>query len=405
MEGSEELESRLLTQPWASVCFGESALIAKACFGDTGYVLLLSDLSSVWYESADAEAVGQRSKVSVWDVQGPPFLLTPAGGPAQTVCWRSNPRVLQDWGAHTPPGQAPCGCAPAPSPCPAQLPPPCSQPGCCACPARSFHLWAGWEAAFPTPAGGHNKAASAPSPPCGTSCAPRDLRALPTTQTLGFSRVQLSRAPLNASSPLSPGAEQAADGPRLLLPAPLGQPHVPLAGRAARPRHLLLLPAHRRWAQPAGEERALGPALLLGLPLLPRAHGDGEITRGGLGKVPGASSARWCPSRRAPPLGAPHRAAAQGGQDRACRAGAHPREGSRPPETLPGKAPGPPGPCALRAPEGARHPPERAAPRPRSQNQGSAGLPGRGEWAGGGCGTVGSGRRWAATGGCSLPEP
>uniref|UniRef100_A0A8C3BKA6 Protein CNPPD1 n=1 Tax=Cairina moschata TaxID=8855 RepID=A0A8C3BKA6_CAIMO len=275
MEGSEELESRLLTQPWASVCFGESALIAKACFGDTGYVLLLSDLSSVWYESADAEAVGQRSKVSVWDVQGPPFLLTPAGGPAQTVCWRSNPRVLQDWGAHTPPGQAPCGCAPAPSPCPAQLPPPCSQPGCCACPARSFHLWAGWEAAFPTPAGGHNKAASAPSPPCGTSCAPRDLRALPTTQTLGFSRVQLSRAPLNASSPLSPGAEQAADGPRLLLPAPLGQPHVPLAGRAARPRHLLLLPAHRRWAQPAGEERALGPALLLGLPLLPRARGDG----------------------------------------------------------------------------------------------------------------------------------
>ncbi|XP_035411998.1 non-homologous end-joining factor 1 [Cygnus atratus] len=62
MEGSEELESRLLTQPWASVCFGESALIAKACFGDTGYVLLLSDLSSVWCESADAEAVGQRSK-------------------------------------------------------------------------------------------------------------------------------------------------------------------------------------------------------------------------------------------------------------------------------------------------------------------------------------------------------
>ncbi|NWZ24411.1 NHEJ1 factor, partial [Asarcornis scutulata] len=56
------LESRLLTQPWASVCFGECALIAKACFGDTGYVLLLSDLSSVWYESADAEAVGQRSK-------------------------------------------------------------------------------------------------------------------------------------------------------------------------------------------------------------------------------------------------------------------------------------------------------------------------------------------------------
>ncbi|XP_021254348.1 non-homologous end-joining factor 1 isoform X2 [Numida meleagris] len=62
MECSEELESRLLTQPWASVCFGESTFIAKACFGDTGYVLLISDLSGVWYESADAEAVGQRSK-------------------------------------------------------------------------------------------------------------------------------------------------------------------------------------------------------------------------------------------------------------------------------------------------------------------------------------------------------
>ncbi|NXY80150.1 NHEJ1 factor, partial [Glareola pratincola] len=56
------LESSLLTQPWASVCFGESTFLAKACFGDTGYVLLISDLSSVWYESADVKVVGQRSK-------------------------------------------------------------------------------------------------------------------------------------------------------------------------------------------------------------------------------------------------------------------------------------------------------------------------------------------------------
>uniref|UniRef100_A0A8C0FF81 Non-homologous end-joining factor 1 n=1 Tax=Bubo bubo TaxID=30461 RepID=A0A8C0FF81_BUBBB len=61
MEGPE-LESSLLTQPWASVCFGESAFLAKASFRDTGYILLISDLSSVWYESADAEAVRQRSK-------------------------------------------------------------------------------------------------------------------------------------------------------------------------------------------------------------------------------------------------------------------------------------------------------------------------------------------------------
>ncbi|NWQ74750.1 NHEJ1 factor, partial [Columbina picui] len=56
------LESSLLTQPWASVCFGESAFLAKVCFRDTGYILLISDLNSVWYESADTEAVGQRSK-------------------------------------------------------------------------------------------------------------------------------------------------------------------------------------------------------------------------------------------------------------------------------------------------------------------------------------------------------
>ncbi|NWS00159.1 NHEJ1 factor, partial [Motacilla alba] len=56
------LESSLLTQPWASVRFGESNFLAKVCFRDTGYILLISDLSSVWYESAGAEAVGQRSK-------------------------------------------------------------------------------------------------------------------------------------------------------------------------------------------------------------------------------------------------------------------------------------------------------------------------------------------------------
>ncbi|XP_074857391.1 non-homologous end-joining factor 1 isoform X2 [Carettochelys insculpta] len=62
MEGSENLESSLLTQPWASVCFGESTFIAKACFRDTGYVLLVSDLSSVWCERAEIDVVGKRSK-------------------------------------------------------------------------------------------------------------------------------------------------------------------------------------------------------------------------------------------------------------------------------------------------------------------------------------------------------
>ncbi|NXU59016.1 NHEJ1 factor, partial [Turnix velox] len=56
------LESSLLTQPWASISFGEAAFLAQAAFGDTGYILLVSDLSSVWYESADTEVVAQRSK-------------------------------------------------------------------------------------------------------------------------------------------------------------------------------------------------------------------------------------------------------------------------------------------------------------------------------------------------------
>lgn len=64
MESTEDLENRLFLQPWASVCFAESTLMAKAWFGETGYALLLSDLSHMWYERADIEVIQQRSKVS-----------------------------------------------------------------------------------------------------------------------------------------------------------------------------------------------------------------------------------------------------------------------------------------------------------------------------------------------------
>uniref|UniRef100_A0A8D0BXB5 Non-homologous end-joining factor 1 n=1 Tax=Salvator merianae TaxID=96440 RepID=A0A8D0BXB5_SALMN len=63
MESTEDPGNVLLLQPWASVCFAESSkLMAKAWFGDTGYALLLSDLSSLWYERADSELIQQRSK-------------------------------------------------------------------------------------------------------------------------------------------------------------------------------------------------------------------------------------------------------------------------------------------------------------------------------------------------------
>ncbi|XP_042300916.1 non-homologous end-joining factor 1 isoform X2 [Sceloporus undulatus] len=63
MENFKDLESILLQQPWTSVCFAESTtLMVKAWFGDAGYALLLSDLSNMWYETADTEVIQQRSK-------------------------------------------------------------------------------------------------------------------------------------------------------------------------------------------------------------------------------------------------------------------------------------------------------------------------------------------------------
>ncbi|XP_053257928.1 non-homologous end-joining factor 1 isoform X1 [Podarcis raffonei] len=63
MESTEDPENRLLLQPWTSVCFDESTkLMIKVWFGDAGYALLLSDLSSMWYEKVDTEVIQQRSK-------------------------------------------------------------------------------------------------------------------------------------------------------------------------------------------------------------------------------------------------------------------------------------------------------------------------------------------------------
>lgn len=271
-------------------------------------------------------------------------------------------------------------------------PPPCSTAGLLCVPCRLVSLVGWMGSSFPSSSRRSQQSCLGSQPAVwhvGGSCASGDLHTLPTTQTSGFAKVQLSRAPLNASLCLSPGAEQAADGPRLLLPAPLGQPHVPLAGRAARPRHLLLLPAHRRRAQPEVEERALGPALLLGLPLLPCARGDGEMRArspaGAWGRCPVPALLAGAPAGEPPPLGAPlgapHRAAAQGGQDRAFRPRAHPREGSRHAmPCLPARTRGRPAPAVTR---------RAAAPQPKP---GLRRAPGPGG--------VGRGRLW----GCGVCE-
>nr|XP_033803024.1 non-homologous end-joining factor 1 [Geotrypetes seraphini]XP_033803026.1 non-homologous end-joining factor 1 [Geotrypetes seraphini]XP_033803027.1 non-homologous end-joining factor 1 [Geotrypetes seraphini] len=52
----------LLLQPWRSIAFGNSKFLAKICFSETGYALLISDLTGVWHEEVDASIVQVRSK-------------------------------------------------------------------------------------------------------------------------------------------------------------------------------------------------------------------------------------------------------------------------------------------------------------------------------------------------------
>lgn len=348
-------------------------------------------------------------------VQGECLGCTGTSFPPHTSWWPSSNCLL----AQQPSGPVGLGCAHLslagpvwlrPSTVPLR-PPPCSTAGLLCVPCRLVSLVGWMGSSFPSSSRRSQQGCLGSQPAVwhvGGSCASGDLHTLPTTQTSGFARVQLSRAPLNASLCLSPGAEQAADGPRLLLPAPLGQPHVPLAGRAARPRHLLLLPAHRWWAQPEVEERALGPALLLGLPLLPCARGDGEMRApspaGAWGRCPVPAPLAGAPAGEPPPLGAPlgapHWAAPQGGRDRAFRPRAHPREGSRPPRDPTREGSGPPGavrPARTRgrpAPAVTRRVP---APQPKPGLRGAPGPGGGGQGAAVGLwGLGGGGLQWGA---------
>lgn len=61
---SAQMDARLLVQPWKSLQIGECTFLCKACFTDSAYCLLLSDLSGVWCEEAGADVIQERSKVS-----------------------------------------------------------------------------------------------------------------------------------------------------------------------------------------------------------------------------------------------------------------------------------------------------------------------------------------------------
>ncbi|KAJ8252992.1 hypothetical protein GJAV_G00207960 [Gymnothorax javanicus] len=52
----------LLEQSWVPVCLGGVDLLAKSCFADTAYQLLLTDLRCVWEEEMDAAAIQDRAQ-------------------------------------------------------------------------------------------------------------------------------------------------------------------------------------------------------------------------------------------------------------------------------------------------------------------------------------------------------
>ncbi|KAG5833932.1 hypothetical protein ANANG_G00281150 [Anguilla anguilla] len=55
-------EGLLLEQSWVPVCLGGVQLLAKSCFADTAYRLLLSDLQCVWEEEMDTAAIDGRAQ-------------------------------------------------------------------------------------------------------------------------------------------------------------------------------------------------------------------------------------------------------------------------------------------------------------------------------------------------------
>ncbi|KAG9335566.1 hypothetical protein JZ751_004470 [Albula glossodonta] len=57
-------EALLLEQSWAPVCLGGLQLLAKSCFKDTAYRLLLSDMQFVWEEEMNTAAIQERAQVN-----------------------------------------------------------------------------------------------------------------------------------------------------------------------------------------------------------------------------------------------------------------------------------------------------------------------------------------------------
>ncbi|KAM4697917.1 non-homologous end-joining factor 1 [Rhinophrynus dorsalis] len=62
MSLSQHMDDQLLKVPWRSLHIGECRFLSKVCFTESGYALLLSDLSGVWCEEAEGGVIQERSR-------------------------------------------------------------------------------------------------------------------------------------------------------------------------------------------------------------------------------------------------------------------------------------------------------------------------------------------------------
>uniref|UniRef100_A0A6I8QI50 Non-homologous end-joining factor 1 n=1 Tax=Xenopus tropicalis TaxID=8364 RepID=A0A6I8QI50_XENTR len=62
MSFSQGTDAQLLQLPWRTLRIGDCTFLGKVCFAESGYALLLSDLSSVWCEEAEADAIQERAR-------------------------------------------------------------------------------------------------------------------------------------------------------------------------------------------------------------------------------------------------------------------------------------------------------------------------------------------------------
>lgn len=63
MEACEAASDVLLQRPWLPVNIGGCQLLAKSCFGENSYHLLLTDTHCVWEERAGPPDIQKRAQV------------------------------------------------------------------------------------------------------------------------------------------------------------------------------------------------------------------------------------------------------------------------------------------------------------------------------------------------------